>query len=526
MPTVAETIAQYLVDAGITTVYGLPGGENLPLLDALRRQNIEFVLVRNESSAVYMADVAARLTGVPGVVLTTLGPGATNAYVGIAHAYLDRSPVLLITAETPSQLLPHHTHQVLDLQAVFRPVTAFSKSISRENVHAVMQNALFTMIQGRRSPVHLSLAKDVASQTVDDDEQETQTVAARKAKEAALDGAYRLLWQSKRPIIVVGLGLEPEQPYDELKHFAEVSNAPVIDTPKSKGALAADHPLWAGTIGLTHTDPVYELLDEADCIIAIGFDVVELVKPWDYHKPLIWIAGWENTDPPLEATYEFVGSIAPVLDSLARSLLQADTEWGVKRVREFHESQQKPLPATDDMHILPQMVLQTLAEYLPRNASIATDVGSHKIFTALNWRAMTPNRYFVSNGLSAMGFGLPAAIAAARITRQLSVCITGDGGLAMNLGELSLLDEMKLPVIIVLLNDAALNLIREGQIRSQYPVFGTEFVNPDYEAIAKGFGLSFYRVHNEATLTKSIRMAVVARKPALIEVLIDPAGYL
>jgi acetolactate synthase-1/2/3 large subunit len=526
MPTVAETIAQYLADAGVTTVYGLPGGENLPLLDALRRQNIEFVLVRNESSAVYMADVAARLTGVPGVVLTTLGPGATNAYVGIAHAYLDRSPVLLITAETPSQLLPYHTHQVLDLQAVFQPVTLLSRSISALNVHSLMQTALLTMTQGRRGSVHLSLAKDVAIQAADTEQHETQTVVALKGKDAALDGAYRLLWQSKRPIIVVGLGLEPEQPYDELKHFAEVSNAPVIDTPKSKGALAADHPLWAGTIGLTHTDPVYELLNEADCIIAIGFDVVELVKPWDSRKPLIWIAGWENADPQISATYEFVGSIAPVLDSLARSLLQSDSEWGVKRVREFHEAHALPLPATDDQHVLPQTVLKILTEYLPRNASISTDVGSHKIFTALNWRAMTPNRYFVSNGLSAMGFGLPAAIAAARITRQLSVCITGDGGMAMTLGELSLLDELKLPVIIVLMNDAALNLIREGQIRSEYPVFGTEFVNPDYEAVAKGFGLSFYRVHNEATLTKSIRMAVVTRKPALIEMLIDPVGYL
>ncbi|MDQ7027301.1 MAG: thiamine pyrophosphate-dependent enzyme [Anaerolineae bacterium] len=162
---------------------------------------------------------------------------------------------------------------------------------------------------------------------------------------------------------------------------------------------------------------------------------------------------------------------------------------------------------------------------LPPDTPITTDVGSHKIFTARHWRASTPNRYFVSNGLSAMGFGLPAAIAAARVTEQVTVCITGDGGLAMTMGELSLLDETKLPVIIVLMNDAALNLIREGQIRNNYPVFGTEFVNPDYEAIAKGFSLSFYRVYDETTLYKSIRTAIHARKPALIEVLVDAAGY-
>lgn len=526
MQTVAEAIADELFYAGITTVFGLPGGENLPLLDALRRRKIDFVLVRNESSAVYMADVTARLTRTPGVVLTTLGPGATNAYAGMAHAYLDRSPVLLITAETPSKIVSHHTHQVLDLQAVFRPVTLFSKSITGKNVHTLMRDAMLTMTEGRRGPVHLSLAKDMALETAVNEPQEILTVEASPPKRRRFDKVSRLLQQSKRPVILVGLGLEPEQPYDELEHFASVANAPVIDTPKSKGAISADHPLWAGTIGLTHNDAAYQVLDEADCIIAVGFDVVELVKPWDSQNPLIWVASWKNNAPKIKASYEFVGSIAPFLDTLSQNVPQPNTEWGVKRVRRFRETlAQESISAPDEMRVLPQTVLDTLYKLLPRNTPITTDVGSHKIFTALNWKASTPNRYFVSNGLSAMGFGLPAAIAAAQVTGQVTVCITGDGGLAMTMGELSLLDETKLPVIIVLMNDAALNLIREGQIRNDYPVFGTEFVNPDYEAIAKGFSLSFYRVHDETTLLKSVRTAILARRPALIEILVDAGGY-
>lgn len=526
MLTVAEVIADELFLAGITTVFGLPGGENLPLLDALRRKKINFVLVRNESSAVFMADVTARLTGFPSAVLTTLGPGATNAYVGLAHAYLDRSPVLLITAETPAHLIEKHTHQVLDLHAIFQPITLLSMSITKHNVKSSMREAMLTMTEDLPGPVHLSLAKDVATQIAEEEPQESPTVDAVLPPEPSLDAAYRLLWEAQRPIIVVGLGLEPEKPYDELEHLAAVANAPVIDTPKSKGALPADHPLWVGTIGLTHTDPAYELLDEADCIIAIGFDVVELVKPWEYTKPLIWIASWENTNPKIHADYEFVGMIAPKLDDFSSSIHEVAPNWGVKRVRRFHDKlAKKTPPKTDKHHVSPQQVLNTLQKFLPRQAVMTTDVGSHKIFTALNWPASTPNRYFVSNGLSAMGFGLPAAIAAARQTNEISVCITGDGGLAMSLGELGLIDESKLPVIIVLMNDAALNLIRAGQIRSDYPVFGTEFLNPDYEAIAKGFSLDFYRVHNHTTLTKSVRAAVKARKPALIEMLIDPSGY-
>ena len=527
MSTVAEAIAHQLALAGITTVFGLPGGENLPLLDAIRRRKMEFVLVRNESSAVYMADVTARLTDVPGVVLTTLGPGATNAYVGIAHAYLDRSPVLLITAETSPKIVQHHTHQVLDLQAVFRPVTLFSKSITPNNVYSTLRDAMHTLRQGRRGPVHLSLAKDISLEAAINEPEEILTTEAQRPEADNLDGATRLLRQSKRPVIIVGLGLEPEQPYDELEHLATVCNAPVIDTPKSKGAIPSDHPLWVGTIGLTQTDSAYQILDEADCIIAVGFDVVELVKPWDSDKPLIWVAAWENTDPKIKASCEIVGRIAPTLDTLARSLPEVDAHWGVKRVRLYRDTQaQQPLPKPDEMRVLPHTVLETLRKLLPKDTAITTDVGSHKIFTALHWKAFVPNRYFVSNGLSAMGFGLPSAIAAARVTGQMAVCITGDGGLAMTMGELSLLDETKLPVLIVLMNDAALNLIREGQLRSSYPVFGTEFINPDYAAIAKAFSLGFYRVYDETTLIKSVRTAVAERKPAIIEVLVDAAGYI
>jgi acetolactate synthase-1/2/3 large subunit len=322
------------------------------------------------------------------------------------------------------------------------------------------------------------------------------------------------------------LGLEPEQPYDELEHLATASNAPVIDTPKSKGAIPSDHPLWVGTIGLTQTDPAYQILDEADCIIAIGFDVVELVKPWHSKTPLIWVASWENRDPKISAVHEIVGRIAPTLDTLATTSPDIDAGWGVQRVRRHREElAAQPIPIPDEMRVLPHSVLQALYILLPKNTTITTDVGSHKIFTALHWKASMPNRYFVSNGLSAMGFGLPAAIAAARVTGQIAVCITGDGGLAMNMGELSLLDETKLPVLIVLMNDAALNLIREGQIRSNYAVFGTEFVNPDYEAIARAFNLSFYRVFDETSLLKSIRRAIAERKPAIIEVLVDAVGY-
>ena len=215
-------------------------------------------------------------------------------------------------------------------------------------------------------------------------------------------------------MVGLGLGLGPGAPNDAVRELAENLRAPVIDTPKCKGVLPAEHPLFAGTIGLTRADPVYELLDEADCIVAIGFDIVELVRPWDYDTPLVWIAAWENCDPIIPSACEAVGPIRDILESLADISCPTAESWGAARVKQFRDAQSRiSLPAPRAGRVLPQTFLASLRAHTPDDIIVTTDVGSHKIFAALNWPARAPNRYFVSNGLSAMGFGLCSAIAAA-----------------------------------------------------------------------------------------------------------------
>lgn len=527
MPTLAELIADQLASAGVDVVFGLPGGENVDLLDALRRGGIEFVLVRNESSAIFMADTHARLTGGIGVALTTLGPGATNAYAGIAHAWLDRSPVLLITAQTDPKVVGRHTHQVLDLQAVFRPVAKWTAALEPGSAHETMMHALARLRSGRPGPVHVSLPAVHALQELDDFTLLKSMPGVRsRAGEEIVSRAKTILASSCKPVIVLGLGLEPDKPYVQLRHLAETLHAPVIDTPKIKGALPADHPLFAGTFGLTMTDPAYELLDESDCILAIGFDVVELVKPWKQSQPLIWISNWENEDPRIDSACELIGNINEILDDLLDATPELDETWGEKRVsawRAAHRSTPAAVPAPN--RLFPTDVLDSLRANTPPEVIVTTDVGSHKIFTSLNWKALQPNTFFVSNGLSVMGFGLTSAIAAARTTGNVAISITGDAGLAMVMGELALLVELDLPVIVVVMNDSALDLIRFAQTKRNLQVFGTEFANPDYEKIAAGFGLSFARVTNRSECDRAVQAAIASRKPALLEVMIDPAGY-
>lgn len=526
MTTVAQLLAKTLYDRGVRAVFGLPGGEVVDLLAALRKTGIEFVLVKNESTAVYMADVTARLTGTIGVALTTLGPGATNAYAGVAHAYLDRAPVLILTAQTDPQRIGTHTHQALDLQSCFRPATKFTAQLEAENAPETIQFGLSQLTSGRPGPVHLGICSRVASA-------EAGAIAEMALTPPKADlvphtmAIGETLDPCVRPIIVAGLGLEPERPYAEIQALAEAIHAPVINTPKSKGCLPANHHLFVGTIGLTVDDPAYELLDEADCIIAIGFDVVELVKPWSQAAPLIWIAPWQNSDPHIAAVHEYAGEMTPLLSSLAERLTrQVDPSWGSARVAQFRSGQShKPVPQAAAGRIRPQDVLRVIRDQTVDDVVITTDVGSHKIFTALNWPAQVPNRYFVSNGLSAMGFGLPAAIAAARIVGQPTVCITGDAGLAMVVGELSLAVEMNLPVVIVMMNDNALDLIRSAQQRRGTAVYGTTFTNPDYSLIAAGYGLKYHRVDDIDPCEAAIRAALTAHAPSLIDVQIEPSAY-
>lgn len=526
MTTVAEYFAEQLIDAGVERVYGLPGGENVEILDAIRQRGIDFLLVKNESSACFMAATDARLTGKIGVALTTLGPGAANAYAGLAHAYLDRAPILLITAANDPDVIGKHTHQVIDLEAVFRPVCKFTVELTIDNAADVIPQALSLTKANRPGPVHISIHNRIAAQTM-----QAVSLARPQRKTGAatasdIGAARNLLADKRKPIIVAGLGLEPNRPYQEIRLLAESLKAPMIDTPKIKGALSADHPLFAGTVGLTRDDPVYYLLDEADCVVAIGFDVVELVKPWDYEKPLIWIADWSNDDPQIACDLELVGAVGEILNALGEAKAKTLSDWGAERVRRFRQQlNRRILPAPTAGRILPQTFLTSLRENTPDEIILTTDVGSHKIFAALEWRPRLPNRYLVSNGLSAMGFGLSGAIAAAEITGEPVVCITGDAGLAMVMGELGLLAERQLPVLIALMNDSALDLIRSAQIRRGRQAFGTEFDNPDFEFIAKSYGIAYRKVESRQDCDDAIRAGLASRAPMLIDVMIDPIGY-
>jgi len=540
MATVAEILARELKAAGAPRLFGLPGGEIVHALEAVRREGLPFVLARHEAAAAFMAAATARLTRSPGACLTTLGPGAANALVGLAHAHLDRSPVILVTGQMADRLRPAHTHQFLDLHALYRPVSKGSWDLTPAGAQDMVRRALQMAQQGRPGPVHLQLTNEDAARQAEPPARgvgrqiELGMGNGGHDLEQGLDMARAAIGRARRPVLVCGLGLEPEAPYSELLALAEALQAPVITTPKAKGALPAAHPLSAGVIGLTQTDPAYAVLQEADCVLAVGFDLVELVRPWGHPAPLLWIAPWENADPALPAASEIVGELAPTLIRLAESRPATEAEWGETRVARHradlsgHRLQSAPEPAIGSHRgrMSPQQVLTALREALPEETLVSVDVGSHKILACLDWPMSLPNRFLVSNGLSSMGYGLPAAVAAElAFPGTPALCLTGDAGLAMALGELGTLAEAGGPVLVVVFKDDALDLIRSHQRRAGLPPFGTEFRGPDFARIAEAHGMEGVRAADPSAVAKAAERALQTKAPLLIEAVINPAGY-
>ena len=533
--TVASTVADGLQAAGIDTVFGLPGGENVHLMEAMRQTGLRFVLSEHENAAAFMAGAASQLTRRPTACLTTLGPGAVNSVAGVAHAYLDRCPVLVLTAQMAPSLQGRHTHQLVDLHRLFAPITKASLDVTPERAAAAVRDALHIATDGIPGPVHLQIPNDVAAlaaEQMEMDRAEASTViddGPPPVPPADLARAAAGLAAAERPVIVVGLGLEPEGPYAELRAFAERIGAPVLAAPKAKGAVPASHPLGSETIGLTRTDPGYDLIAEADRVIAVGMDVVEVVLPWSVEAPVLWIAPWHDKIGAATAEQALIGPLGPTLAGLTEQLPECRSDWGVDRAAHYRQlrrrrSHDAAVRASSGV-LAPQTVLTEAQVVLPADAVITTDVGSHKILAALEWDAELPNRYLVSNGLSAMGFGPAAAAGAAMAGHEPVLCLTGDAGLLMCAGGLAILAQIETPVLMVVLVDGALDLIRAHQRRQGAQPFGTEFPAPDVARIGTAFGIPAATVATAADLRAEIAYGLERAGASVIGVRIDPECY-
>jgi acetolactate synthase-1/2/3 large subunit len=531
MPRTTEIIASALKENGVTHAFGIPGGEVLELLDAFRNTGIEFVLTKQELGAGMMADAAFQLTGKPGVLVATLGPGITNTTTPVAHALLDRSAVIVITGEIATSLKPVYTHQIIDQDLMMRPLVKWSTTIAAKGAFEQVRKGLDIAQSPMPGPVHFNLPTDVAVAEQAEGARFAPGRAPAVPSAAALEPAVQMLHSAKRPLAFVGLGVQLDGAHGALKAFLERWRVPFICTYKAKGVVPEDHELCIGATGLSPVvDKIHmSELRDADLVLTIGFDPVELrsdwMAPWGEDKRTVNIDLVPNTHHVYRSALEYTGSIAGCLGALGAQG-RTPERWPREELDRYREALRSAVAHQPQRGMGPYQVASTLREVFPRDTIATIDTGSHRILINHVWQSYEPRRLLQSNGLGSMGYALPAAIAAKLLFRDRPVlAMMGEAGLDMVIGELALMQAHKLNPTLVVFRDDTLSLIKLKQERMNLPETGVRTASPDYALLARAYGGEGVVAENVDELRRACETALRSKVFTLIDARIDPAEY-
>ena len=528
MSTVVQAIAEVMSRAGVRYAFGYPGGEIVELMNAAKEANIPFFLTKHENTAAFAAGVTGEILGIPGVCMATIGPGAANLVTGITNAWMDRDPVIAITGQIAAPRYNTATHQVMDSVALYKPITKWSANIHPGSVAETLHKAIRIATSERPGPVHLTLSSDQAKLEAGGKLPATSPVRMLAGMGApcrdAVAKAKALLTGARRPMIFAGLGILRADASQALVALAEKISAPVVVTPKAKGVIPEDHPLFAGVFEMLGDRLILELGAKADVIVACGLDVVEYDKPWIFEAPVVHIDALPNSDEFYPAQVELVGHPRSALAALTEQLVSCQT-WTQEEVA-AHRRDLWALNTRPGNGMAGHEVVTTARRILPKDTVATCDVGAHKFLAGQLWTTYTPKSFFMSNGLSGMGYGFPAAMAAQlAYPEKPVVAFLGDGGFAMYMAELETATRLQLPLIIVVLCDGALSLIAMSQERRGLQHHGVHFGNPDIVKIAQAFGADGYLCTSAAEVEKAVTSGWKKRKLTVIQAMIDPAPY-
>ena len=526
MTSTAAAVAKVLAEAGIERVFGLPGGEVLVLMDELRRAGVDFVLMRHEANAGIAAAVYGKLRRQPGVVLTTLGPGAANLMLPMSNAYLDLEPLLAISAQIPDDFPASHTHQRLPLHETYRPIARYLETITASNVLDVVPQALASCMERPYGVSYLTLSAREALKTVESGTAR-RVAAAPPASAGASEQAATLvsaLRDSKRPLVVIGLGVDPANAA-AIRRWLTEWNLPVAVTPKVKGIVDETAANFVGVAGGMAADGVMcDAIAAADLVVGFGLDPVEIDKTWHAERPMHWLLESPNACGIVPAGAAIVSHRA-LLDVLIDA--RPPAVWPGP-FREFQDTRRRMLadrtPSAGTMW--PGDIIEALASVMPPETIVTTDVGSHKYLFGQYWPSRLPETFWMSNGLSGMAYGLSAAIGA-KLARPESpvLAAVGDGGFSMNAQELETAERVGAPFITIVLEDGSYSLIKISQAKKKLEPYGTEFRPIDTVKMAEACGVASLRTCNPDELASAARQAVDRRQSLVIAVPVNDADY-
>jgi len=527
MTSTAAAVASLLADAGIERVFGLPGGEVLVLMDELRRAGVDFVLMRHEANAGLAAAVYGKLRRQPGVVLTTLGPGAANLMLPMSNAYLDLEPLLAISAQIPDDFPASHTHQLLPLHDVYRPIARCVGKITRANVFDVVPQALAACMERPYGVSYLTLSAREALEPAAGGAARpvVATQVPRAGARAQADALATSLGGASRPLIVIGLGVDAANA-SRIRRWLSGWNLPVAVTPKVKGIVDETAANFVGVAGGMAADGVLcDAIAAADLLVGFGLDPVEIDKTWHAERPIHWVLESPNAGgvvPPGAALVDHAALLDVLIDRAApRSWPSPFDEFQRRRARMLIDRTE---PAGT---MWPGDIVQALASVMPADTIVTTDVGSHKYLFGQYWPSREPETFWMSNGLSGMAYGLSAAIGA-KLARPGApvLAAVGDGGFSMNAQELETAERAGAPFITVVIEDGSYSLIKISQAGKKLPPYRTAFGPIDTVRMAEACGVEGLRTANPDALASAAKRAVDGRRSLVIAVPVDDADYM
>lgn len=524
----AGLLVAALENEGVERVFAVPGEENLAVVEALRGSTIELVLTRHEQAAAFMAATYGRLTGKPGVCLSTLGPGALNMCTGAAQALLGAMPMILITGQKGILHSKQARFQLVDIVATMTPLTKMARQIvSPATIPTIVREAFRVAQQERPGPVHLELPEDIAAEAAP----ELQPVPPHPidfplAATAALDRAAAMILAAERPLVMLGAAANRPRLSAGLSDFVHRAGIPFFTTQMGKGAATGCSHLYIGTAALSERDYVHDAIDQADVILSIGHDTVEkppfLMGP---DGPKVIHVGYlpATVEEVFSPHAEMVGDVGPSLALLADRLAGKLTRCAaLLPLRDAILAHLTERAAESRFPPTPQRIVHDVRQVMPEDGVVCLDNGMYKIWFARNYRTHIANTLLLDNALATMGAGLPAAMVAAMVhpgRRVLAVC--GDGGFMMNSQEMETATRLGLNLVVLILQDNAYGMIRWKQQAEGLADWGLTFGNPDFVIYAQAYGAAGERVETADGLVPALEAAFAAGGVRLVAVPVD-----
>ena len=528
MATTAAAVARCIAERGIDRAFGLPGGEVLVLIDELRKAGVDFVLMRHEANAGIAAAVYGKLRKQPGVVIATLGPGAANLMLPVANAYLDQEPLVAITAQLPDEFPASHTHQLLPLHDTFKPMCKVVEKITCANVTGAVSHALDAALERPYGVSYMTMsAREAVKATVDPVSTNGHRLPAPASRgDAAAKAAElrALLQKSERPLVLIGLSIDPANA-SRIRQWLDAWDLPVAVTPKVKGVVDETKSNFVGVIsGMAADGLMVDALKAADLLIGFGLDPVEIDKLWHAELPIQWVLESPNAAGMIPNGVALVDHAAVVEAMLASPAPRA---WG----RPFADIQKKRADlligtAGAPNTMWPGDIIRALADAVPAETIVTTDVGSHKYLFGQFWPSRHPETFWMSNGLSGMAYGLSAALGAKLARPDVPVlAAVGDGGFSMNAQELETAERVGAPFITVVLEDGSYSLIKLAQENRKLESYRMDFGPIDTVKMAEACGVAGLRTSNPGELASAVRRAIGQRKSLVVGVPVHYADY-